>query len=113
MGADKGYDTKDSLSEARNLTATPHVAQNIYSALLNDSARNGMIVADFVQAIPAGRCPLLLSLLQRATECKCATANMAPVAPRATRNPQVAVPITASRFRIPLSAIIESSYRVN
>jgi hypothetical protein len=69
VGADKGYDTKDFVSGARNLNATPHVAQNIYSALLNDSARNGMIAADVVQAIPPGRCPLLLSLLQRAIAC--------------------------------------------
>lgn len=28
VGADKGYDTKDFVAEARNLNATPHVAQN-------------------------------------------------------------------------------------
>jgi transposase len=31
VGADKGYDTKDFVSEARNLNATPHVAQNIHA----------------------------------------------------------------------------------
>ena len=28
VGADKGYDTKDFVAEARNLNMTPHVAQN-------------------------------------------------------------------------------------
>ena len=28
VGADKGYDTKDFVAEARNMNATPHVAQN-------------------------------------------------------------------------------------
>ena len=28
VGADKGYDTKDFVAEARNLRVTPHVAQN-------------------------------------------------------------------------------------
>ena len=31
VGADKGYDTKDFVSEARHLKATPHVAQNIHA----------------------------------------------------------------------------------
>lgn len=31
VGADKNYDTKDFVAEARNLNATPHVAQNIHS----------------------------------------------------------------------------------
>src|SRR5262250_903113 len=31
VGADKNYDTKDFVSEARNLNATPHVAQNIHA----------------------------------------------------------------------------------
>jgi transposase len=31
VGADKGYDTKGFVSEARNLNATPHVAQNIHA----------------------------------------------------------------------------------
>jgi transposase len=31
VGGDKGYDTKDFVSEARNLNATPHVAQNIHA----------------------------------------------------------------------------------
>jgi transposase len=30
VGADKNYDTKDFVAEARNLNATPHVAQNIH-----------------------------------------------------------------------------------
>jgi IS5 family transposase len=28
VGADKGYDTKDFVAEARNMSVTPHVAQN-------------------------------------------------------------------------------------
>jgi transposase len=31
VGADKGYDTKDFVAEARHLNATPHVAQNIHA----------------------------------------------------------------------------------
>jgi transposase len=31
VGADKNYDTKDFVAEARNLHATPHVAQNIHA----------------------------------------------------------------------------------
>jgi hypothetical protein len=31
VGADKNYDTKDFVAEARNLNATPHVAQNIHA----------------------------------------------------------------------------------
>lgn len=31
VGADKNYDTKDFVAEARNLKATPHVAQNIHA----------------------------------------------------------------------------------
>jgi IS5 family transposase len=31
VGGDKGYDTKDFVAEARNLKATPHVAQNIHA----------------------------------------------------------------------------------
>jgi transposase len=31
LGADKNYDTKDFVAEARNLNATPHVAQNIHA----------------------------------------------------------------------------------
>lgn len=31
VGADKAYDTKDFVAEARNLHATPHVAQNIHA----------------------------------------------------------------------------------
>jgi transposase len=31
VGGDKGYDTKDFVSEARNLNASPHVAQNIHA----------------------------------------------------------------------------------
>jgi transposase len=31
VGADKGYDTKEFVAEARNLNATPHVAQNIHA----------------------------------------------------------------------------------
>jgi transposase len=31
VGADKNYDTKDFVAEARNLQATPHVAQNIHA----------------------------------------------------------------------------------
>ncbi len=31
LGADKNFDTKDFVAEARNLNATPHVAQNIHS----------------------------------------------------------------------------------
>ncbi len=30
LGADKGYDTKNFVSECRELDVTPHVAQNIY-----------------------------------------------------------------------------------
>jgi hypothetical protein len=30
VGADKNYDTKNFIAEARNPKATPHVAQNIY-----------------------------------------------------------------------------------
>jgi hypothetical protein len=31
VGGDKNYDTKDLVAEARNLKATPHVAQNIHA----------------------------------------------------------------------------------
>jgi transposase len=31
LGADKAYDTKDFVSEARRLNATPHVAQNVHA----------------------------------------------------------------------------------
>jgi transposase len=31
VGADKNYDTKDFVAEARNLKATPHVAQNVHA----------------------------------------------------------------------------------
>lgn len=31
VGADKGYDTKDFVAEAREMNATPHVAQNIHA----------------------------------------------------------------------------------
>jgi transposase len=31
VGADKGYDTKEFVAEARNLNATPHVAQNVHA----------------------------------------------------------------------------------
>jgi transposase len=31
VGADKGYDTKDFVAEARNLNATPHVTQNVHA----------------------------------------------------------------------------------
>ena len=35
VGADKNYDTKDFVAEARNLNATPHVAQNIHARRSN------------------------------------------------------------------------------
>src|SRR5262249_4030392 len=31
VGADKNYDTKEFVAEARNMHATPHVAQNIHA----------------------------------------------------------------------------------
>lgn len=31
VGADKAYDTKDFVAEARNMSATPHVAQNVHA----------------------------------------------------------------------------------
>ena len=36
--------------------------QDIYAALLNDTLRNELIVADIAHAIESGRCPLLLTL---------------------------------------------------
>lgn len=36
--------------------------QDIYAALLNDTSRNELIVADMVGTIESGRCPLLLTL---------------------------------------------------
>ncbi len=35
VGADNNYDTKDFVAEARNLNATPHVAQNIHARRSN------------------------------------------------------------------------------
>lgn len=43
VGADKGYDTKDFVS-ARNLNATPHVAQNIHAR--RNSAIDGRTTRD-------------------------------------------------------------------
>lgn len=36
--------------------------QDIYAAMLNDTLRNELIVADIARAIESGRCPLLLTL---------------------------------------------------
>jgi transposase len=41
IGADKGYDTKDFVEEARNLKATPHVAQKKHSAIDGRTTRHG------------------------------------------------------------------------
>ena len=40
VGADKGYDTKDFVEEARNLKATPHVAQKKHSAIDGRTTRH-------------------------------------------------------------------------
>jgi len=40
VGADKGYDTKDFVEEARNLKATPHVAQKRHSAIDGRTTRH-------------------------------------------------------------------------
>lgn len=40
VGADKGYDTKNFVEEARNLNATPHVAQKKHSALDGRTTRH-------------------------------------------------------------------------
>jgi len=40
VGADKGYDTKDFVEEARNLHATPHVAQKKHSAIDGRTTRH-------------------------------------------------------------------------
>jgi len=40
VGADKGYDTKDFVEEARNLKATPHVAQKKHSAIDKRTTRH-------------------------------------------------------------------------
>jgi transposase len=40
VGADKGYDTKDFVEEARNLRATPHVAQKKHSAIDGRTTRH-------------------------------------------------------------------------
>ncbi len=40
VGADKGYDTKNFVEEARNLNATPHVAQKKHSAIDGRTTRH-------------------------------------------------------------------------
>ncbi len=40
VGADKGYDTKDFVEEARNVHATPHVAQKKHSAIDGRTTRH-------------------------------------------------------------------------
>jgi transposase len=40
VGADKGYDTKDFVQEARNVNATPHVAQKKHSAIDGRTTRH-------------------------------------------------------------------------
>jgi transposase len=40
VGADKGYDTKDFVKEARNMKATPHVAQKKHSAIDGRTTRH-------------------------------------------------------------------------
>jgi IS5 family transposase len=40
VGADKGYDAKDFVEEARNVHATPHVAQKKHSAIDGRTTRH-------------------------------------------------------------------------